>query len=207
MNSIVRLYPKTSTHLVCYKTTRFMALIFFVTLIVATFNSCRNNHTPVLVVNPYEGVNWDLTTHYKANFHAHTTQTDGNYPPHEVVDQYHQLGYSLLSLTDHDRITYPWTNFSELNDKYQDRDPDSLGMMSIVGNELSRHHHTLSLFTDFRAQSQDLHVVLKNQADHSKDALAVLAHPAMHWPGQFDTKGKVTDSVVDYYANFIKKIF
>jgi len=202
MNSIVRLYPKPLTRIVHHKNTLHMGLMVFAAIMAATFSMCRNANTPVLVLNPYEEVNWDLTTHHKANFHAHTTQTDGNYPPHEVVDQYHQLGYSLLSLTDHDRITYPWTDFSELNDQYQDRDPDSLGMLAIVGNELSRHHHTLSLFTDFQAQSQDLDVVLKNQADHSGDALAVLAHPAMHWPRQFDTEGELTDSVVDYYAHY-----
>jgi len=202
MNSKVHLYIKLFNRIVHHKNTMHVAWIVFAAIVVCAFTMCRNATTPVLVLNPYEGVTWDLTTQHKANFHAHTTQSDGNYAPHEVVDQYHQMGYTILSLTDHDRVVYPWTGFSELNNEYEDRDPESLGMLAIVGNELSRHHHTLSLFTDFMAQSRDLDVVLKNQADHSGDALAVLAHPAMHWPRQFDTGGELTDSVVAYYANF-----
>ncbi len=179
--------------------------LLFATLVIALFTMCYQNNAPVLIVNPYETINWDESSQHKANFHAHTTQTDGNYSPHEVVDKYHQMGYSILSITDHDRVIYPWTSFSELRDDYENRDPDALGMLAVVGNELSRHHHTLSLFTDFKAQSRDLNEVLKNQADHSRDAVAVLAHPAMHWPRQFDTGGVLTDTVVSHYVNYYQR--
>lgn len=179
--------------------------VLFSTLAIALFTMCNQNNAPLLTVNPYENVNWDESSHHKANFHAHTTQTDGNYSPHEVVDKYHQMGYTILAITDHDRVIYPWTSFSELRDDYENRDPDELGMLAVVGNELSRHHHTLSLFTDFKAQSRDLNEVLKNQADHSRDALAVLAHPAMHWPRQFDTGGELTDTVVSHYVNYYQR--
>jgi len=179
-----------------------ITVLVFAVVFAAFFTMCRSANTLVLVLNPYQNVDWARVTQHKANFHTHTTQSDGNYAPLAVVDQYHQMGYTILALTDHDRVTYPWPGFSELNNEYEDRTPKSLGMLAIVGNELSRHHHTLSLFTDYMAQSRDLDVVLRNQAEYSDLALAVLAHPAMHWPRQFDTGGELTDTVVSYYANF-----
>lgn len=130
-----------------------------------------------LVRNPYAGIDWQAATHHKANFHTHTTQSDGRLSPEQVIDEYHQRGYSVLAITDHDRNTYPWQQW--------DRDPQALGMVAVSGNELSRHHHTLSLFTDFTAVGRDLEKVLAQLAEHCDDGLAVLCHPAMHWPRQF----------------------
>jgi hypothetical protein len=160
---------------------------------------------PEMVLNPYDKVNWNNADQHKANFHAHTTQSDGRYPPHEVVDKYNELGYSILALTDHDRVTYPWSGFGDMKDGNENRDPVSFGMLSIVGNELSRHHHTLSLFSHFMAQERDLDMVLGNMAAFSDNAIAVIAHPAMHWPRQFDTESVLTDSVLQYYLNYYRR--
>jgi hypothetical protein len=39
---------------------------------------------------------------YKANLHCHTTLSDGHLTPEEVVAQYHDHGYSVLCITDHE---------------------------------------------------------------------------------------------------------
>ncbi len=130
-----------------------------------------------LVLNPYDGIDWQSASHQKANFHTHTTESDGRLSPQQVIDEYHQRGYGVLAITDHDRNTYPWQKW--------DRDPQTLGMVAVSGNELSRHHHTLSLFTDFTAVGRDLEKVLAQLAAHCDDGLAVLCHPAMHWPRQY----------------------
>lgn len=130
-----------------------------------------------LVLNPYDGIDWQSAAHHKANFHTHTTESDGRLSPQQTIDEYHQRGYGVLAITDHDRNTYPWQQW--------DRDPQALGMVAVSGNELSRHHHTLSLFTDFTAVGRDLEKVLAQLAAHCDDGLAVLCHPAMHWPHQF----------------------
>ncbi len=41
---------------------------------------------------------------YKANFHAHTTESDGKLTPAEYVETYRKGGYQILALTDH-RVT------------------------------------------------------------------------------------------------------
>ena len=42
---------------------------------------------------------------YKANFHCHTTESDGKLSPLSVVKFYKQAGYDILSITDHRTVT------------------------------------------------------------------------------------------------------
>jgi alpha-tubulin suppressor-like RCC1 family protein len=54
-----------------------------------------------VVINPYETTgSW-----YKAQFHCHTTRSDGKLTPEAVVQKYSDLGYDILAVTDHNRIT------------------------------------------------------------------------------------------------------
>ncbi len=126
----------------------------------------------VLKMNPYAAVDWERTGHYKANLHTHTTQSDGRMPPAEVIGHYQQRGYHILAITDHDRCTWPWQKFGA--------DPARLGMVAVAGNELSRHHHTLSLFCTLATQTRNLEAAIAEVAEAG--GVAVLAHPAMHWP-------------------------
>lgn len=148
------------------------------------------------VQNPYDGVDWHADRQYKANFHTHTTKSDGLMNPHAVVDAYYQLGYDVLSITDHDEVTYPWTAFSTLepsslsaarmltvshimpsNLMFQDRVPEELGMIAIQGNELSMHHHMGSFFSDHRGTTT---VSASLEAIAARDGLAMLFHPGRY---------------------------
>ena len=57
--------------------------------------------------NPYESVNWDTVKQYKANFHTHTTESDGRMSPSEVINSYSNAGYRILVITDHDSLEEP----------------------------------------------------------------------------------------------------
>ncbi len=130
-----------------------------------------------LRVDPYAGIDWNRVRQYRVNLHTHTTRSDGRLAPERVIDEYHTRGYHALAITDHDRCTWPWTAFG--------RDPAALNMLAIAGNELSRHHHALSLFTNFETQERDLDAALTGVA--AAGGLAILCHPAMHWVRQYDT--------------------
>ena len=41
---------------------------------------------------------------YKANLHAHTTQSDGKLSPAEVAIHYRRQGYDVLAITDHEKV-------------------------------------------------------------------------------------------------------
>ena len=132
----------------------------------------------VVVFNPYENVDWGAK-HRKGNFHAHTTESDGAQAPSTVIDGYHAHDYDVLALTDHNHVTWPWSEYGQ--------DPEALGMTPVPGNELARHHHNLSLFTEYPSPTRDsstgrLHTSIEEVG--TTDGLNVLAHPGRYWePG------------------------
>jgi hypothetical protein len=148
------------------------------------------------IMNPYEGVDWETHTQYKANLHTHTTMSDGRLNPHMVVDHYHELGYNILAITDHNEVTYPWTAFAEMtasqgsrnrmNDApatmpedlvYENRDPASLSLIAIQANELSRHHHMGSFFNDHNGTTTEIESL---DATAAKDGITMLYHPGRY---------------------------
>lgn len=135
-----------------------------------------------VVRNPYAAVDWSTFGRYKANLHTHTTESDGELTPAEAIDMYHERGFGILSLTDHDTIgsrqpTWPWTAFG--------RDPDQLGMLAIEGNEPSNTHHIGSYLNglwvdnaDYNADSTSIAAILGRIGN--LDGLAQMAHPGRY---------------------------
>jgi hypothetical protein len=57
------------------------------------------------LANPYEAVDWATFSHYLADLHVHTIQSDGCHHPEEVIRVYQEAGFSILSITDHDSVS------------------------------------------------------------------------------------------------------
>ena len=158
----------------------------------------------ITINNPYDGVSWEKEHRHKANFHTHTTNSyDGHLHPHEVVDGYKELGYSALAITDHGKVTYPWTEFSKLppsNSKfipeekrtgYEDRDPEKVGMTSIKGSEPSKLHHMVSLWSDAKYNRRDGSVVPLINDSKKMGGLMIFAHPGRYgWHKNEERKRK-----------------
>jgi hypothetical protein len=137
------------------------------------------------IQNPYASVNWTTWQQHKANFHTHTTFSDGRATPPQVIDAYRDLGYAILALTDHDTVgpdrsrehperhktTWPWEAF--------DRDPKAMGMVAIQGNEISRVHHTGSLFNDYGDAEVESEEAAIEQIGR-RNGLAMLYHPGRY---------------------------
>ena len=126
----------------------------------------------VLKLDPYRGIDWEHVQQYKTNLHTHSTQSDGRMPPAQVIDEYRSRGYTVLALSDHDKCTFPWSEYGRI--------PEDVGMVAIPGNELSRHHHTLSLFCKYVTDTRDWRAAISGVGQAG--GVAVIAHPAMHWP-------------------------
>ncbi|MDI9463635.1 MAG: hypothetical protein QM368_08545 [Bacillota bacterium] len=145
--------------------------------------------------NPYESVNWDTVKQYKANFHTHTTESDGRISPREVINAYSNAGYRILVITDHDSFggadtTWPWT-------KWIDEEPDHInsnsgmetsvfysnlgpgGMLAVRGNEISSTDHIGSFFSDYggAAAGQEEYALQQIQG---KNGLAMIYHPGRY---------------------------
>lgn len=166
-------------------------LTLFIVFIVLT--ACS---TQWKINNPYEQVDWKKNVQYKANLHTHTTVSGGSLAPHIVVDKYHQLGYKILAITDHNGVTFPWTEFASMQASaqskgrlenglidpesmvYENRDPNAMGMIAIQGNEVSAPQHTGSFFSDYKQQMKQEDSTF--MAIEEKNGLQIFNHPGRY---------------------------
>ena len=74
-------------------------------LTTACSSAARGPARPIAVASPYENVDWHTFSHYRADLHVHTIQSDGCHLPEEVVRAFHDAGFSVLSITDHDVVS------------------------------------------------------------------------------------------------------
>jgi hypothetical protein len=73
--------------------------------LVTACGGCSSNQVGRIEIgNPYEKVDWQTFSHYKADLHVHTLQSDGCHSVEEVVRAFHDAGFSILSITDHDIV-------------------------------------------------------------------------------------------------------
>ena len=167
---------------------------FSVTLLLLAVSGCFSSKPAWIIHNPYQSVHWQTVSRYQANFHTHTTMSDGDGTPADVIDRYIELGYSVLALTDHDNVgpknnkedpersqtTWPWLKYG--------RDPGALGVIAIQGNEISKIHHIASLFNDYGDSNVESETVAFEEIK-KRGGLAILNHPGRY---QFP---------VDWYLN------
>jgi len=164
-------------------------LILITALIVFTANHSAGaevvQHDQIkYIVNPYTLVDWESTGYYKANLQTHTTESDGDHRPLEVVKSYQSKNYDILSLTDHNRLTWPWSEY--------EIDEEGLEMTAVRGVEISDIHHMGSYFNDFTggkvSEEESLEII------EEKGGLAVFYHPGRYNLG--------LDWYLDYYQNY-----
>jgi hypothetical protein len=124
-----------------------------------------------VLINPYDGIDWGTINQYKANLHTHSLESDGALPPVEAIDLYANRNYSILALTDHRKITYPWQDWG--------RDPAALGMLDIPGCEYSNHNHMNGYFLHYTTNPPSLEASLTEIA--SQGGVAHLNHPGNYW--------------------------
>lgn len=135
-------------------------------------------HKGIRIDNPYAGVSWGTESRQKAALHVHTKVSDGRMYPHDVIDAYRELGYSVLAITDHNKVTYPWTQLKEqYGDAYENRDPLVLKMLDVQGNELSSHHHMNSFWSDHQGTKTE---TASLDAIKKKSGQAILNHPGRY---------------------------
>jgi hypothetical protein len=173
---------------------KFFLIIFFLIICNSLAESGLKAQQKVIVLNPYEELDFGNKNH-KANFHTHTTKSDGSQDPDVVIDGYHREGYSILALTDHNHVTWPWFNFG--------KNPEELEMLAVPGNELSRHHHSLSLFTLYpypvrEWPTRKLEVSIREVSENG--GLNVLAHPGRYW--ELDGEDIPDDALQEYVKLF-----
>lgn len=147
-----------------------------------------NAAPPIILVNPYDDIDWSTSLQHRANLHTHTTQSDGALHPEDVIDFYYKQGYTILALTDHNRCTWPWESWG--------RSPEALGMLAISGNEYSRHDHLNGYFLCHETTSTSLTQTLREIA--TLGGVAHLNHPGRYWNL---VDGQVPPATLQKYAS------
>ena len=173
---------------------------------------------PVISNNPYADIDWNTINQFKGNFHTHTTQSNDaadGFTTAYVVDKYHAAGYKILSLTDHDYNPYPWQLFPQFKTGIAGRDPQTLGMLAVPGNELSKdntnswHERTGGEFNhhnDFFTgrQGQEFASLQESYAyTYALGGLQIINHPGQYW-NLGDTYSETTKNGPGWHAKNFK---
>lgn len=114
-------------------------------LLALTLTSCGDKIE--VVGDPYEGVNWETTLQLKSSLHVHTANSTIEHGPEEgttvtpaeQIERYEELGYDVLAITDHDYVTYPWSEYGKSESK----------LLSIKANELSKNDNLCVYYSDW----------------------------------------------------------
>lgn len=58
--------------------------------------------------SPYADIDWDTYTAYKAQLHCHTTASDGCQTIKDAIEDYYDLDYDIVAITDHGTTNIAW---------------------------------------------------------------------------------------------------
>ena len=140
----------------------------------------------------------DLGGFLKGNLHAHTSRSDGDSPPEDVIAWYRRHGYAFLALTDHNRLTDA-RSFASMQDE---------GFKLLNGEEITmkgggRQVHVNALCTKARIGGGTFHsaaeaVTWATSRVEAQGGVAIVNHP------NFDRALVATDLLASQTAPLIE---
>ena len=125
------------------------------------------------ITSPYEKVNWNTYAQYKANFHAHSTNSDGSNTTAQMVEDHYAKGFDILAMTDHDYTTEGWDKVA-IGPLSSDRKAEieagvgrrGIGMIDINNtNEQSRTDHINTFWSPFNNAAGDTMATILAKAE------------------------------------------
>ncbi len=131
---------------------------------------------------------------FKGNLHTHSTNSDGDHSPADVIDLYHRAGYDFLTLSDHflECYDYPVTDTRDLR-----RDD----FTTLIGAELHTsktlidetwHVLAIGLPPDFAATGKDEDIVALAGRAADAGAFIGIVHP--EWYGLTPEDARIIES-------------
>ena len=110
---------------------------------------------PVTIVSPYSGVNWATYGQYKTSLHMHSTNSDGEFPLSEMLEDHYKKGFDIVAATDHNFLTVDWVSVN--NGLTQARFDE------ISSGEGRSGRGMLQIpYTDEQSQDEDVNTYLTN---------------------------------------------
>lgn len=126
---------------------RKLSTLLFLAVLMVSCQQTPPSSGVIITNDPYDGIVWDTVLQLKAGLHVHTANSTIEHgeeegttvTPAEQIARYEELGYDVLALTDHDYVTYPWSEYGVTEST----------MISIKGNELSKNDNFCAYFCDW----------------------------------------------------------
>jgi hypothetical protein len=160
------------------------------------------------IISPYANVDWATFGQYKAAFHTHSTNSDGNNTRADMIEDHYAKGYDILNMADHNFVTATWDEPGYGRGASQNspgtgvlssgRKTDieaGIGrngrkMIGIpFGNEQSASNHIVTMWVDFNNAARKTMTAEQKMAETLGIAefvggIAFLAHPGRYTGGQ-----------------------
>lgn len=127
-----------------------------------SFNAIAANEVKdYIITSPYTSIDWVNTNQYKAQFHAHSTNSDGANLTSEMIEDHYAKGFDILAMTDHNYTTLSWDAVDKgamTTERIAEIEAgvgrDGRGMIGLPNtNEQSRTDHINSFFVNFNNAS------------------------------------------------------
>lgn len=168
--------------------------------------------------NPYAGVNWDTYGQYKADFHAHSNESDGSPQPADTINEHYKKGYDILALTDHNVMNTTWNRKDDPTGKVRTyltderlqeitygTDRDGRGMVAIQNSdEQSVSDHLNTFFTPFNNEAG---ATLESNIAKTQElgGICHINHPGRYYGGS-NTSGTAGEDAANNPANIKKYV-
>lgn len=129
--------------------------------------SASVGNTDYFIVNPYSTVDWATYGQYKADFHSHTTESDGANTASEMIEDHYAKGFDILAITDHNFLNTAWDRTDRPADKVyltserlaeisSGADRNGKGMVAVTNSdEQSQSDHLNTFWAPFNNEEGD----------------------------------------------------
>jgi len=103
-------------HTTTIKKVSVMSTLLAVILVVSMFTGAISMATAAttgqsgnfVITSPYANVDWNTYGQYKADFHSHSTNSDGSNTVAQMVEDHYAKGFDIFTVTDHSVLTENW---------------------------------------------------------------------------------------------------
>ncbi len=150
---------------------------------IALESNKEEKRHPLSVRDPYAVPG----TFRKAQLHCHTTESDGRFPPRDLLSMYRDAGYAFVCITDHNHVTH----CNDLNDQQFQAIPGTEDTVSRILPVLGPHMGRLFVDAPLRAGSPQERVD-RTRAD---GGIVSLCHPSWNgnlWTGAWNEQTLVS---------------
>ena len=143
------------------------------------------------ITSPYANVNWKKYGQYKADFHAHSTNSDGGVLLKDTVEDHYSKGYDILAMTDHNYLTESWSKGNNGITAKREKEIEKgkgrnkKGMIDIYqSEEQSLTDHINSFYAEFN-NKQGATMASTIQSVQEAGGITHINHPGRYTGGKY----------------------